>query len=33
MKKAGILLMMGYHPVLKEYYRVIGEEFYRTLGI
>ena len=24
---------MGYHPVLKEYYRVIGEEFYRTLGI
>ena len=24
---------MGYNPVLKESYRVIGEEFYRTLGI
>ena len=24
---------MGYNPVLKESYRVIDEEFYRTLGI
>ena len=24
---------MGYNPVLKEKYRVVGEEFYRTLGI